>query len=387
MTDTDPFADIRPYNDDEVRPVLDRLLADAEFVTAVAGLKFAPWHRRLPWLVKPLVKWFLTRELKMVNSVLGFQHVVKQYMDHMIESRTSQFTVSGLDKLDSSKNYLFLSNHRDITLDPAFVNYALYHNGFDTVRIAIGDNLLSKPYVSDLMRINKSFIVKRSSKGPREMLAASKHLAAYIRHSIQQENHSIWIAQREGRAKDGLDRTEPAIIKMLSLAQQRKQEAFSDFIGGLQIVPVAISYELDPCDGAKAKELYEKATQGSYEKSEHEDVASIAMGIDGDKGHVHVSFGEPLGTSFNNPDEVATAVDHQVWANYVLHPSNFFAYKRLHGEYPMGVYSNQHKTFKADELRDQERAFNTRIDALPEPHRDYALGIYANPVTSKQPKS
>jgi glycerol-3-phosphate O-acyltransferase len=263
------------------------------------------------------------------------------------------------------------------------VNYALYHNGFDTARIAIGDNLLSKSYVSGLMRLNKSFIVKRSAKGPREMLKNSKQLSAYIRHSIQEEAHAIWIAQREGRAKDGKDRTEPAIIKMLSLSQQRKTEAFPDFIRGLNIVPVTISYELDPCDGAKAQELYEKATHGSYEKDEHEDVASIAKGIDGEKGHVHVSFGTPLAADFENADEVAAAVDQQVWANYVLHPSNFFAYKRLHGSYPEGVYSDQLKAFDATELVAQEQAFNARIDALPAEHRNYALGIYANAFGTK----
>ena len=342
MSTADPFADIRPFNDDEVRPVLDRLIQDAEFIDAVAALKFASWLRPI---VKPVLRWVLGRQFKSVKTVHDFQHVVKKYMDHMIESRTTKFTVSGLDQLDRNKQYLFVSNHRDIALDPAFVNYALYHNGFDTVRIAIGDNLLSKPYVSDLMRINKSFIVKRSAKGPREMLANSKHLAGYIRHSIQQEGSSIWIAQREGRAKDGIDKTEPAVIKMISLALQRKKESFADFARELNIVPVAISYELDPCDGAKARELSEKAIHGSYEKSEHEDVASIAAGIDGEKGHVHVSFGQPLTKDFENADEVAEAVDQQVWSNYVLHPTNFFAYKRLHGDYPQGVWGDQHAIY------------------------------------------
>jgi 1-acyl-sn-glycerol-3-phosphate acyltransferase len=377
MTTTDTFADIRPFNDDEVRPVLDRLLADSEFIDAVAALKFSPLIRPL---VKPVLRWVLGRQFKKVHSVTDFQHVVKGYMDGMLESRTTKFTVSGLEQLDPKQSYLFVSNHRDIAMDPAFLNYAMYRNGFETVRIAIGDNLLSKAFVSDLMRLNKSFIVNRSAKGPREMLAASKHLASYIRHSIQEEGCSVWIAQREGRAKDGNDKTEPAIIKMFSLAQKRKQESFADFIRGLNIVPVAISYELDPCDGAKAKELYEKENQGSYQKSEHEDVISIAKGIDGQKGHVHVSFGTPLSADFDNADQVAEAVDQQVWRNYVLHSSNFFAYKRLHGAYPHGVYSDQQIAFDANKLQDEEQAFNARIDEMPAAHRDYALGIYANAI-------
>ena len=156
----DPFADIRPYNDSEVPAVLKKLLVDKELVVALASLQLGKWHKYLTWLIYPLIRFFLRRELKGVQTVEDFQHIMKKYMDGMIESTTTSFTVSGLEKLDPSKPYLFMSNHRDITLDPALITYALYHNGHDTVRIAIGDNLLSKPYVSDLMRINKSFIVK-----------------------------------------------------------------------------------------------------------------------------------------------------------------------------------------------------------------------------------
>ncbi len=380
----DQFAEIRPYRDDEVRPVLDRLLDDKELLSAICSLRLGSWHHRFSWLVQPVARWLLGRELKGITSVAEFQHLVKKYMDRMLESKTARFTVSGLDQLDPSKSYVFLSNHRDIALDPAFLNYALYHNAHNTVRIAIGDNLLTKPYVSDLMRLNKSFIVKRSGKGTREKFAATKLLSAYIRHSLQEENVSTWIAQREGRAKDGNDRTEPAIIKMLAMSQNRKQESFADFINQLNIVPVAISYELDPCDGAKAKELCEREQHGSYEKAEHEDVASIAAGIDGDKGCVHVSFGTPLTGEFEDATAVADAVDQQVWNNYVLHPTNFFAYKMLHGEYPEGVYASEHKPFAIDGLEADEQRFQQRMDSLPAEHRRFALGIYANPISAKQ---
>jgi hypothetical protein len=378
------FADIRPYNDNEVAAVVDKLATDDELLAAVASLKLGAWHRPFRVLIYPILRWFVGRQLRKVNTVDDFQHVVKRYMDDMIETTTTGFTVSGLDQLDPNKPYLFMSNHRDIALDPAFLSYALYHNDHDTVRIAIGDNLLTKPYVSDLMRLNKSFIVKRSAKGPRQMLAAYKMLSGYIRHSIEVDNNPIWIAQREGRAKDGNDRTEPAIIKMIAMSQDKQRQSFSDYINQLNIVPVSISYELDPCDGAKAKELYETATHGVYQKDEHEDVASIAKGIAGNKGNVHVAFGTPVKGEFANAVEVATAIDKQVIDNYVLHPSNFFAYKMLHNEYPDGTFSAEKKPFLAAAMQSQEQAFRQRIEALPAEHRDFALGIYANTVSQKQ---
>lgn len=378
------FADIRPYEDHEVPAVIKSLLADDELIAAVASLKLGAWHKHISWLVYPLVRRLLASQLRGINNVQGVQNLVKTYMDGVVRSTTTGFTVSGLDELDTGKPYLFMSNHRDIALDPTFVSYALYHNNHETVRIAIGDNLLTKPYVSDLMRLNKSFIVRRSLKGARQIFAAYKMLSAYIRHSIEVDNNPIWIAQREGRAKDGIDRTEPAMIKMLAMSQQKKTETFSDYINKLHIVPVAISYELDPCDGAKARELYEKATHGSYEKAEHEDVDSIAKGIAGSKGNVHVSFGRPIVGEFENAEAVADAVDRQVVTSYILHPSNFFAYKMLHGEYPSGQYSADQKVFSIVGLEQQERAFQQRINALPKAHRDYALGIYANTIDRKK---
>mgnify|MGYP000527748068 CR=1 FL=1 len=378
------FADIRPYNDEEVPAVLRRLEGDKELVAALASLKLGSWHKSFAALVYPVAGWLLKRQLRGISTVEGFQHIIKRYMDSVIESSTTGFTVSGLDQLDPEKPYLFMSNHRDITLDPAFVNYALYHNEHDTVRVAIGDNLLTKPYVSDLMRLNKSFIVKRSAKGPRQILAAYKMLSQYIRHSIEEDKNPIWIAQREGRAKDGKDRTEPAIIKMLAMSQDKKSESFADYINALHVVPVSISYELDPCDGAKAKELYTIAAHGSYEKTEHEDVASIATGIAGNKGKVHVAFGTPLTGEFDDADAVAAAIDQQVISSYVLHPSNFFAYKMLHGEYPEGLVSSEQRPFSIKGLEAEERAFQQRIKALPVDHQPYALGIYANTIDQKK---
>lgn len=376
------FDDIRPYNDDEVRPTLDRILADPELSDAVTRLKFpalAPWFG---WLLRPLVKQKLRSELAGVTNVLGFQQVVEKYMSAMLSSKTRSVTMSGLEQLNPQEAYLFISNHRDIAMDPAFVNWTLFHNGCNTLRIAIGDNLLTKPYVSDLMRLNKSFIVNRSAKAPREKLKAAKHLSAYIYHSIVNEKSNIWIAQREGRAKDGCDKTNSAVLGMITL-NKPKTDALSDYVRQLRIVPVSISYELDPCDAAKARELYHQRTQGSYQKEEHEDVKSIAMGIAGQKGHVHLAFGKALDRDYQDTDEVVEDIDRQILSNYVLHATNCFAYEMLHGKVPKVNYSEKNIPFNPDTLQDEKAEFVARMNAIPVEHREIALGIYANPVVSK----
>jgi hypothetical protein len=375
---TDPFADIRPYRDAEVPAVLSRLLDNPEFLGALARYRLGRLASLMPGLVRPLVRYRLAREVCGASDVRSIQVIIERYMTRMIEGATGGFSVSGLEQLNPVRPYLYMSNHRDIAMDPAFTNYALHRGGYETARIAIGDNLLAKPWVADLMRLNKSFIVRRSVNGPRELLAASRMLANYIQHSLLLEQSPVWIAQREGRAKDGIDRTEPVIIKMLSMSRDKSQYDFGEHIEGLGIVPVAVSYELDPCDAMKAKELFQKATKGCYEKAEQEDVASIAQGIAGHKGRVHVSFGTPLGSNLNTPDAVASEVDRQIIDEYCLHPTNLYAYRRLHGE--NALISTQ---FHVEEGDCSEAAFDARIAAMPQAHRPFALGIYANAVVSK----
>lgn len=379
---TTEFDDIRPYHDDEVRPTLDRILADPELVDAVTRLKFPRLNRWAGGLLRPLVKRVLVQQLAGVNSVNGFQDVVEKYMARMIQHTTTALTISGLERLNPQQAYLFISNHRDIALDPAFVNWSLYHSDCNTLRIAIGDNLLTKPYVSDLMRLNKSFIVNRSAKGPREKLKAAKHLSAYIYHSIVNENSNIWIAQREGRAKDGHDKTNSAVIGMLTINRPKTQE-FSDYVKQLNIVPVSISYEFDPCDAAKARELYHQRTSGSYQKEQHEDVKSIAMGIAGQKGHVHVAFGEVLHGNYMDTDEVVAEIDRQVLSNYVLHSSNCFAYEMLHGKTPKVNYTEKNIPFVPEKLAEKRQQFEARIQVVPAEYRELVLAMYANPVLSK----
>ncbi|NKI19359.1 glycerol acyltransferase [Spongiibacter sp. KMU-166] len=373
----DTYSDIRPYHDDEVAEVLDRLLADRELLNAMGGLRLPRLHRYFPKLIRPLVSATLRYQMRNVRSIADFQAIVKGYMDTMIEGSTRDFSTGGTVRLQRDQAYLFISNHRDIALDPAFVNYALYHNDMDTVRIAIGDNLLSKPFAADLMRVNKSFIVRRSAKGPRQMLAAFKQLSSYIRFSLQQEKSSIWIAQREGRAKDGNDATEVALVKMICMSQDKSREDFGEFIAGLNIVPVSISYEWDPLDAAKAQELVMLESTGSYQKAEHEDLKSIATGILGDKGHVHVSFGDVLTGDFSSPAEVAAAIDEQVITNYRLHASNVLAYQRVHQD------ERWRELADLDISESDIQAFEQRFAAMPESYRLRAMSIYAQPILNK----
>lgn len=379
---TTDFDDIRPYHDQEVRPVLDRILDDPELAQAVVKLRFPQLSGWLGWALKPLVRQAMKNQLKSVNSVLGFQQVVERYMQRMIDTTTINLTCSGLDKLDPQQGYLFVSNHRDIAMDPAFVNWTIYHAGCNTLRIAIGDNLLTKPFVSDLMRLNKSFIVNRSAKAPREKLKAAKHLSAYIYHSLVNDNHNVWIAQREGRAKDGRDKTNSAVIGMFTLNKPKTME-FGEYIRSLKIVPVSISYEFDPCDAAKARELHHQRTTGKYEKEEHEDVKSIAMGIAGQKGHVHVAYGEVLDGNYEDTDQVVEAIDKQILSNYVLHATNCFAYEMLYGQVPKVHYTDKNLPYDPAKLVGEREVFEARINAIPSEYRDIALGIYANPVLSK----
>ena len=367
----DRFAEIRPYRDNEVAEVLARLQADPELLDSLSGLRFGRIGVALSRPLRPMVRWGLKRQLADIVDVASMQSVIRGYMDKMIASTTAGFSTSGLEALEDGP-YLFISNHRDIALDPAFTNYALHRLGRQTCRIAIGDNLLSKPWISDLMRLNKSFIVKRSLPGPRQLLAASRLLADYIKTSIAEEHCPIWIAQREGRAKDGLDATEPAVIKMLMLARD-KSEAFGLSVEELRIVPVSISYELDPCDALKAHELASVARDGLYSKAEHEDAASIAAGISGQKGRVHIAFGKVLDDSHHTVQDVVDELDRQIEANYLLHPTNIWAWQMLNPERKIPSNLNVSKGSIS------HRHFEQRILAISEDERDFALRMYANP--------
>ncbi|WP_043532592.1 1-acyl-sn-glycerol-3-phosphate acyltransferase [Litchfieldella xinjiangensis] len=374
---TDPYAEIRPYNDDEVAEVIARLANDPELLDALTQYRLPRLRRYAPRLARGIASLAIRREMRGVNSVRDFQMRLASYMHRMIRSTTDAFEVEGLDRLDPDTAYLFIGNHRDIALDPAFVNYALYQAGRNTVRIAIGDNLLQKPYVTDLMRLNKSFIVPRSARGKRAMLAAFQALSSYIRHSIIGDNHSIWLAQREGRAKDGIDRADTAIVKMLTMARRQadKTADFGEAIEELRMVPISISYEYDPCDLQKARELHAMHTEGRYQKVEFEDIRSIVAGITGNKGRIKLSFGSPLDRIFDTPDAVAAEIDRQVLGGYHLFPSHMLALEAT------GLAPD---LLDLSEVTDVDRArFSARLAEIPTHLHDWWLAQYANPVLNR----
>ena len=381
MDSTDKFQEIRPYQDHEVRPVLDKLLNDREMLASIASFYAPSFARLLPFAARLLAKRKLSAQLRGVESIKSMQHVIAAYMDKMIEDTTTSLSHSGLDKLSPTRSYVFISNHRDIAMDPAFVNYMLYHAGFETVQIAIGDNLLKKPFVSDLMRLNKSFIVRRSARG-RELLAALKNLSEYIHHCIETDNN-VWIAQREGRAKDGIDRTDPALLKMLAMAHRKLP--FGESLSRLHIVPVTLSYEYDACDELKARELHARDSDDGYSKDDETDIRSIATGMIGEKGRVHVAFGSELVLGDEGPEEVAAMIDAQILANTQLQDINYLALQQLLERHAL---SADEAATAASLLADWQPGsgkalFNSRLAKIDEGLQVYWLRSYANAVLLK----
>ncbi len=362
------FDDIRPYHDGEINQIVNKLINEVELLSSIAQFSL-PWiNKYLPSLANFIVKMSLKYRLKHLQTVKDIQQEVAKYLDKIVDDTTDGFSYDGIENIDRSKPSLFISNHRDIVLDVALINYALHQNDIDTVEAAVGDNLLHKRWVADLMRINKSFIVKRSEKNKRAMLLASKQLSAYIFHSLTTKKQNIWIAQKEGRAKDGIDKTNAALISML-LLNKEKELSISDYLTQLNIIPVAISYEFDPCDHDKAKELAEKAATGHYQKSENEDLKSITQGMLGQKGKVHLSFCQPIKGEFTDSKSIAAAIDEQIIKHYKLYDSNLSAYQQL--------TNNDGDNSLTDKL-------STRMRLLTKEQQHWLLTMYANPVFAKK---
>ena len=229
------------------------------------------------------------------------------------------------------------------------------------------------------MRVNRSFIVKRSATARREKLEALKQLSRYIRYSISQEQVSIWIAQAEGRAKNGRDRTETALLKMLALSKGEGQD-FATATGELNLIPVSISYEYDPCDADKARELYSAQQGTAYVKKEFEDLDTIQKGILGYKGRIHVNFGQPVGEGFENADALAAEVDRQIFSHYQLFPTNIIAWQ-MQGN-SEGIEALQQQWPDEDWLQAQT-SFQSHIDQIPADHRQIVIDAYAAPVDNQ----
>ncbi len=372
------FDDIRPVNDNEVPQAIEDLIASD-------GL----W-RALTYIAPDADRVALSEAMRACRTKAEFKSTMG-YKTVMAIARRSTFslTISGRSRLPEGKApCTFISNHRDIVLDAAFLNVLLYDVGYDMTQIAIGDNLLIHPWIRLLVRLNNSFIVKRNVSA-RKLLENSRILSAYIRHTLRETHESIWIAQREGRAKDSNDHTQTAVLKMLCMAGEGDERLLSNLME-LNIVPIAISYEYDPCDYLKAREFQLKRDNPAYVKSGSDDLLSMQTGIMENKGRVHFTIGSPLNSILRTFDPAmprnelltaaAAAIDRDIYAHYRFYPGNYVAYDLLYNTLRFRVNYD---------LRDKARFeayLQKQIDRIDLPTKDEAylrtklLEMYANPL-------
>lgn len=307
----DEFDDIRPYTDEELPERLAMLVRDPDLVQMACRIQAPVLYRLMPLPARWIVGSALRRRSRSIGSLKDLQSFLASYVERMIRSTTDGFSHSGAEHLPKNEPCLYVSNHRDIVLDSILVNYALWVNGVPLTQNAVGDNLLQGGLGNELMRLNRSFTIIRGAETRRAQYHALLKTSRYIRRTLE-HGESIWIAQRQGRSKDGFDRTDPAILKMFQLAYRSDQMNFDEWLNRVNVVPVSLSYEIDPCAPMKAHELFVTETTGSYTKDLREDFRSIAQGIKGFKGRVHVSFSTPVQPLYSNADELAAQIDQQI---------------------------------------------------------------------------
>jgi hypothetical protein len=377
MSYPNEFDDIRCYVDSEVNAMLAKVVQDPQVEHILTYLFGAEnWQK-------------MKAAVPQVNTVYQFQKdYIITVLQAIIQKSCTDIALVGAENIDKNQAYLYVTNHRDITLDPAFLNYLLHVNGFNTTQIGIGNNLLIMPWIEWAVRLNKAFIVRRDG-GVREQLMISKHMSAYMRYVITQVKESIWIAQREGRAKDSNDLTAPAIIKMFNMSGEG---SFVEKLRALRIAPIAINYEFDPCDYLKAKEFQQKRDNPSHKKSPQDDMLNMQMGIMGFKGRVRFSMAPQLEVPdawddvprAMQADVAAAAVDQLIHAHYHLFPNNYVAAD-------MVTQSNQFEAHYTPEEKEQFIAYiEKQIQKIDLPDRDDAFvrakmyEMYANPTLNKQ---
>lgn len=369
------FDDIRPYNAEEIPAAMKRIANSSSFpLLASYVYPDEPLEEVRERIANyKTVREFQTETMRMVNQ-------------RVIEHSISEFSCSGLDKLDPEAHYLFVSNHRDIMLDSSLLQYFFVTQNFDTTEITFGANLMMNELVVDIGKSNKMFKVERPGNNIKDFYRSSKHLSEYIRYVITQKGQSVWIAQRNGRTKDGNDTTDQGIIKIFCMScPDDKLKA----IDQLHIVPVAVSYEWEPCDVLKTLELYESQFS-KYTKKPGEDLNSILTGIVQEKGKVHFELCEPISyaelAKFENVTNneyhklVAQLLDSRIRAAYRLYPNNYIAYDLRYGTTKYkDCYTDEQKKVFMQHLQALEKYDTCDIEKL----KDIFLGIYSNPVNNK----
>lgn len=374
------FDEIRPYDTGEMQQAFNELLADRQFSTMLRGM--------VPWLPKSLRNAVLKMAFVGVKSPLDFQkRFMKPIVRHIIRKHTDGCTFD--DKClprDFSLRYTFVSNHRDIVLDSALLDVMLVEAGYPTtVEIGIGDNLLIYPWIKRLVRMNKAFTVRRGLT-PKEMLRSSQIMSRYIHYAVTQKHENIWIAQREGRAKDSDDRTQDSVLKMLAMGGEGKT---IDSLREINIVPLTISYEFDPCDYLKAQEFQQKRDNPAFKKSRQDDLDNMKTGIFGYKGRVHYHCAAPINTWIDELGDLpkteffaalSKRIDRELHANYRLFPCNYIALDELEEtkKYAQHYTEADKKRFE-DYLKGQlekVKIANPDVKFL----RERMLTMYANPL-------
>ena len=370
------IRELAPYEGEEFRSALARVLESPV----------------LPSIVETLFPKVQLPEFKALVRSLGdadaFQaKIIAPAIKSLLKRTSGGLTTSGFDRLPKGSTHLFLSNHRDIVCDPALFNVALWQHGLRTAAICLGDNLLKSAWTRDLIKVNKGITVKRNL-GQRELLHWSVALSTLVGRSVRADGQPIWLAQREGRAKDGDDRTHPGVLKMLSLTGDAHDPL--ERLEALRIVPVSISYELDPCDAIKARETWLTARDGRYEKAPGEDQRSMVLGIQGGKGRIHVAVAEELPEAFayareaDNRKErlarLAERFDQRIHADYKLWPTNYIAYDLLAGGTAMRRHYTEEDQRVFGERMDKQLALVAADEAERAAIRPYFLALYANPV-------
>lgn len=374
-----PFDAIRPFEPEELPEVFERLLGNAQFAQVVA------------YVFKDVPFDMLAQKMRACKTNLEFQVAFCYPFIKGLLQKASLGCDMNVDAIDMEKRYTFVSNHRDIVLDSALLDVLLVDAGCKTTcEIAIGDNLLSLPWVKDLVRINKSFIVERSVS-LRQMLLSSKRLSDYMHLVIAQKHDNVWIAQREGRAKDSNDRTQESIIKMMVMGGEG---SLVERLKGLHIVPLAISYEYDPCDFLKAQEFQLKRDIADWKKGPMDDVVSMQTGIMGYKGHIHYDAAPCIDAWLDTLDAdmpkadffkaVATHIDEEVFRRYRLYPSNYVALDELEGTTAHADRYTAEQKAQFDGYIAQQMAKIQLPDKDEAFLRERMLTMYANPARNQE---
>jgi len=329
-----------------------------------------------------------------LKTIREFQEeVIADYVKIVIKNTTDGVTFHGLENLDPKDSYLYISNHRDIVLDSAILDVLLVDSGFDTTEIAIGDNLLIYPWIVDLVKLNRTFIVHRNLPA-KQMFESTKRLSNYIRYTLTVKKNSIWIAQREGRSKDGTDLTQVSLLKMLNYSGNL---SFVNNYKELKIIPVSISYEYDPCDYLKATEILMKKKDSEYKKTQKDDLKNMGTGLNGSKGRIHYSFGKQLIDNLNVIENIsvkndqfstlAELIDNQIHCNYHLWENNYIARDILNQTAEFSdKYTEEDKNNFIAYIEDHVNRCNLTNQEDKEFVRNCLFEMYANPVNSKDKK-